>query len=86
MPAALLPADPILVALDVGSSSVRSLAFDRKGGPLDVVVQRPYEPTTTPYGGVERQALRDPRYRPCVHGDMGGERSAGNGDNGIAGT
>ena len=58
MPAAPLPADPILVALDVGSSSVRALAFDRKGGALDVGVQRPYEPTTTPDGGVEIDADR----------------------------
>jgi len=56
--AAPVPADPILAALDVGSSSVRALAFDRRGGSLDVGVQRPYEPTTTPDGGVEIDADR----------------------------
>ncbi len=52
------PADPILVALDVGSSSVRALAFSRLGEPLGLVCQRPYEPTTTPDGGVEVDAAR----------------------------
>jgi gluconokinase len=51
-------ADPILVALDVGSSSVRALAFDHRGASLDAGVQRPYEPTTTPDGGVEIDADR----------------------------
>jgi gluconokinase len=50
--------DPILVALDVGSSSVRALAFDHRGASLDAGVQRPYEPTTTPDGGVEIDADR----------------------------
>jgi len=53
-----VPADPILAALDVGSSSVRALAFDRRGESLDVGVQRPYEPITTPDGGVEIDADR----------------------------
>jgi gluconokinase len=48
--------DPIVVALDVGSSSVRALAFDRLGRALDLVCQLPYEPTTTPDGGVEIDA------------------------------
>ena len=52
------PADPILVALDVGSSSVRALAFDRLGRGLDLGGQQPYEPTTTPDGGVEIDADR----------------------------
>jgi gluconokinase len=56
VPAAPLPADPILVALDVGSSSARALAFDGRGGSLDIGVQRPYEPATTPDGGVEIDA------------------------------
>lgn len=58
MRAAPPPADPLLVALDVGSSSVRALAFDRLGRSLGVVSQRPYEPTTTPDGGVEVDADR----------------------------
>jgi gluconokinase len=52
------PANPILVALDVGSSSVRALAFDRLGRGLDLGHQEPYEPTTTPDGGVEIDADR----------------------------
>jgi gluconokinase len=51
--AAPAPAEPILVTLDVGSSSVRALAFDRLGRGLDQGCQQPYEPTTTPDGGVE---------------------------------
>ena len=56
MSAPPVPADPILAALDVGSSSVRALAFDHRGGSLGVGIQRPYEPTTTPDGGVEIDA------------------------------
>jgi gluconokinase len=52
------PDDPILVTLDVGSSSVRALAFDRLGQGLDLGCQQPYEPTTTPDGGVEIDADR----------------------------
>jgi gluconokinase len=44
---------PIIVALDVGSSSVRALAFDPAGRGLDAGGQARYEPTTTPDGGVE---------------------------------
>jgi gluconokinase len=46
------------VALDVGSSSVRALAFDPLGRALDAGRQLPYEPTTTPDGGVEIDADR----------------------------
>jgi gluconokinase len=52
------PADPVVVALDVGSSSVRALAFDRLGHGLGLERQLPYEPTTTPDGGVEIDADR----------------------------
>jgi gluconokinase len=52
------PGDPIVVALDVGSSSVRALAFDGLGRTLDLGQQLPYEPTTTPDGGVEIDADR----------------------------
>jgi gluconokinase len=51
-------ADPIVIALDVGSSSVRALAFDHRGHALDLQRQLPYEPTTTPDGGVEIDADR----------------------------
>jgi gluconokinase len=52
------PGEPIIVALDVGSSSVRALAFDRVGHALHLGQQLPYEPTTTPDGGVEIDADR----------------------------
>ena len=58
MRAAPPPGDPIVVALDVGSSSVRAIAFDRLGQSLDLACQLPYEPTTTPDGGVEIEADR----------------------------
>ena len=43
---------PVVVALDVGSSSVRALAFDAEGRGLGLECQRAYEPETTPDGGV----------------------------------
>jgi gluconokinase len=49
---------PVVVALDVGSSSVRALAFDAEGRPLGVECQQAYEPETTPDGGVEVDADR----------------------------
>jgi gluconokinase len=49
---------PVVVALDVGSSSVRALAFDARGRSLGLECQRPYEPETTPDGGVEIDAER----------------------------
>ncbi|HZS33988.1 MAG TPA: gluconokinase [Methylomirabilota bacterium] len=52
------PVAPLLLALDVGSSSVRALAFDAAGRALGVECQRPYEPDTTPDGGVEIDADR----------------------------
>jgi gluconokinase len=52
------PADPLLVALDVGSSSVRALAFDAEGRGLGVERQQPYEAETTADGGVEVDADR----------------------------
>lgn len=42
----------------MGSSSVRALAVDRLGHALDLERQLPYEPTTTPDGGVEIDADR----------------------------
>ena len=89
MPVPARSADPILVALDVGSSSVRALAFDHRGASLDAGVQRPYEPTTTPDGGVEidadmrpelnrlaRLAATCPGMRIEIHGYSDGRGSA----------
>src|SRR5262249_9551534 len=44
---------PVVVALDVGSSSVRALAFDHVGRSLGLECQQSYAPTTTADGGVE---------------------------------
>jgi gluconokinase len=52
------PVTPVVVALDVGSSSVRALAFDPVGRGLGLECQRPYEPQTTADGGVEVDADR----------------------------
>jgi gluconokinase len=52
------PGDPIVVAIDVGSSSVRALGFDPVGRPVGLEAQRSYEPETTPDGGVEIDADR----------------------------
>lgn len=56
--AAAPAADPLIVALDVGSSSVRALAFDPQGRPWGEACQLVYEPVTTPDGGVEIDAER----------------------------
>jgi gluconokinase len=48
----------VLLALDVGSSSVRALAFDPAGRSLGVECQREYEPETTADGGVQVDADR----------------------------
>jgi gluconokinase len=44
---------PLIVTLDVGSSSVRALGFDGQGRALPVERQLDYEPDTTPDGGVQ---------------------------------
>ena len=45
---------PLALALDVGSSSVRALLYDRRGRPLTGLSSRvPYEMTTSPAGGVQ---------------------------------
>jgi gluconokinase len=53
MPAARPTESPLVVTLDVGSSSARALAFDASGRSLGLKRHRDYEPTTTPDGGVE---------------------------------
>jgi gluconokinase len=49
---------PLVVALDVGSSSVRALAFDARGRARPGERQVEYEAATTPDGGVEIDADR----------------------------
>jgi gluconokinase len=49
---------PLVVTVDVGSSSVRALCFDAAGRALPVEAQVPYEMDTTPDGGVEIDAER----------------------------
>ena len=46
--------DPVVIAVDVGSSSARAALFDSRGEPLPGRFhQVPYEPHVTPDGGVE---------------------------------
>jgi gluconokinase len=54
----MMPQSPLVVTLDVGSSSVRANCFDGDGRALPVECQLEYEPTTTPDGGVEADAER----------------------------
>jgi len=54
----MAPVTPVVAALDVGSSSVRALAFDVEGHPLGIECQQAYEPETTPDGGVQVDAER----------------------------
>jgi gluconokinase len=56
MPARPAAEPPLVVTLDVGSSSVRALAFDARGRSLGLERQLDYEPETTPDGGVEYDA------------------------------
>src|SRR5437867_190387 len=49
---------PLLVTVDVGSSSVRARCFDATGRGLSTPCQRAYEMDTTPDGGVEIDAER----------------------------
>ena len=49
---------PLVLALDIGTSSTRAIIFDRRGRPLrDSECQLKYELTTTPDGGAEVDAL-----------------------------
>ena len=54
----MMPQVPLVVTLDVGSSSVRANCFDAGGRALPVECQLEYEPTTTPDGGVEADPER----------------------------
>lgn len=51
-------ASSLVVALDVGTSSARALAFDTFGAQVGALAQIPYAQTTTPDGGVECDALQ----------------------------
>ncbi len=50
--------DSLVVALDIGTSSVRALAFDARGRKVGREAQIPYSQTTLPAGGVEVEAER----------------------------
>jgi gluconokinase len=52
------PRPPLIVTLDVGSSSVRALGFDAAGRALPGECQLDYEPDTTADGGVEADPER----------------------------
>ena len=48
--------DPVVIAVDVGSSSARATIFDTRGEALsERFHQVPYEPRVTPDGGVEHE-------------------------------
>ncbi|MBI4552499.1 MAG: gluconokinase [Candidatus Latescibacteria bacterium] len=47
---------PFVLALDIGTSSVRTIVFDRLGQPAGAQAQVAYEMRTTPDGGVEIDA------------------------------
>ena len=49
-------AQPFILALDAGTSSVRALAFDTSGAPIGTASQIAYLQTTTTDGGVETDA------------------------------
>ncbi len=54
----MIPADPIILSLDVGTSSVRTLLFDGKAREVEGFgAQIPYRVDTTPDGGVEVDAV-----------------------------
>src|SRR5881628_1904785 len=57
-PSGFAPSPPVVVTLDVGSSSVRACCFDAAGRALPIECQRTYAPDTTPDGGVEIDAER----------------------------
>jgi gluconokinase len=46
-------ASPLVVALDLGTSSVRAILFDAQGVKIGQAAQRHYTQSTTPDGGVE---------------------------------
>jgi gluconokinase len=49
--------EPLMLALDIGTSSTRALIFDRRGHALrDSEIQLPFELVTTPDGGAEIDA------------------------------
>lgn len=58
MPVMPLREPPLVVTLDVGSSSVRALCFDARGRALPVERQQGYAMDTTPDGGAEIDAER----------------------------
>lgn len=47
---------PLVIALDIGTSSVRAIAFDARGHNVGQAAQHVYTQSTTPDGGVEVDA------------------------------
>ncbi|RYG70487.1 carbohydrate kinase [bacterium] len=50
--------ETLVVALDIGTSSVRAIAFDANGQKVSDAAQIPYDQVTTPDGGVEVDAAK----------------------------
>lgn len=51
-----MESQPLVIALDIGTSSTRAIAFDVNGHKVGAEAQHPYHQTTTPDGGVETDA------------------------------
>ncbi|MBV9868525.1 MAG: gluconokinase [Abitibacteriaceae bacterium] len=51
-----MESQPLVLALDIGTSSTRALAFDAQGHKVGQAVQYAYHQTTTPDGGIETDA------------------------------
>jgi gluconokinase len=58
---------PLVLALDIGTSSTRALLFDARGHKIGTATQHPYDNATTPDGGVftEAESLLDLTVR-CI--------------------
>src|SRR5437879_8779130 len=66
---AILP--PMVIALDVGTSSTRASLYDSAGHPIPGRMRQvPYEPTVTPDGGVEHDATRSEEHTSELQSPM----------------
>src|SRR5256712_2237056 len=72
---AILP--PMVIALDVGTSSTRASLYDSAGHPIPGRMRQvPYEPTVTPDGGVEHDATRLlEAVAACLDGVLAGHKA-----------